>query len=214
MSGCGCGSNTPFDGISDGYKRVLVIIIIANAAMFVVEVLAGVHAQSMALQADALDFLGDSLTYGISLWAIGRPLSTRAKCALVKGISLGVMALVVFGATVYQTFTQPLPDETTMGLVGFLALAVNVAAALMLLRYRDGDSNVRSVWLCSRNDALGNIAVMIAALLVALTASPWPDLGVAFLMAGLFMHSSVKIIGQARAELRDGKTACPAPDPE
>ena len=178
MAECGCQSNMRFDGLSKSYKRILLIVIAANATMFLVEILAGHQAKSMALQADALDFLGDALTYGLALWAIGRPLATRARCALFKGGSLGVMGLWVFGATLYRVLVHPSPDEIVMGVVGFMALAVNIGSALLLMRYRDGDANVRSVWLCSRNDAIGNVAVLGAAFL-SVTATPWPDLIVA-----------------------------------
>ena len=202
MSGCGCSGNVRFEGLSAAYKRVLVIIIALNATMFAVEMVAGVAAGSMALKADALDFLGDSLTYGLSLWVIGRSLRLRATVAVLKGISLALMGAGVLAATVWRVFVLGVPDEMTMGVVGVLALAVNVASALLLLRYRDGDANVRSVWLCSRNDAIGNVAVIGAALAVGATATAWPDLIVAALMSALFLQSAVKILRQAAAELR------------
>ncbi len=202
MSGCGCSGNVKFEGVSASYKRVLVIIIALNATMFGVEMVAGMAAGSMALKADALDFLGDTLTYGLSLWVIGRSLRLRATVAVLKGVSLALMGAGVLAATVWRVFVLGVPDEMTMGVVGFLALAVNVACALLLLRYRDGDANVRSVWLCSRNDAIGNVAVIVAALSVGVTATAWPDLIVAALMSALFLQSSVKILRQAAAELR------------
>ena len=156
----------------------------------------------MALKADALDFLGDSLTYGLSLWVIGRTLRLRATVALLKGVSLALMGGGVFAATVWRVFVTGVPDEMTMGTVGFVALGVNVASALLLLRYRDGDANVRSVWLCSRNDAIGNVAVIVAAIAVGATATAWPDLIVAAMMSALFLQSSGRIIRQAMAELQ------------
>jgi Co/Zn/Cd efflux system component len=130
------------------------------------------------------------------------PLRTRATAALFKGLSLGAMGLWVFGSTLYQTLILGVPQAEVMGLVGFLALAANVASVLLLMRYKDGDANVRSVWLCSRNDALGNIAVMFAALGVWASGTAWPDLIVAALMAGLFLWSSFQIIRQALNERR------------
>ncbi len=202
MAGC-CGGNARFDGVSEDYKRRLWLVIAINAVMFLVEIVAGHLAKSQALQADALDFLGDSLTYGISLAVIGASLRVRANAALVKGISLLAMGAWVFGSTLYRVFYVGVPEAEIMGLIGFLALAANLASVLILVRYKDGDANVRSVWLCSRNDAIGNVAVMIAALGVWGTTTGWPDLIVAGIMAGLFLSSAVQIIRQALAEQRE-----------
>ncbi len=201
MSGC-CGHNAKFDGVSDDYKRRLWIVIALNAVMFVIEMGAGQMARSQALQADALDFLGDALTYGISLAVIGASIRARTNAALAKGISLMLMGAWVFGSTMYRVFYIGVPEAGIMGVIGFLALATNLASVMLLVRYKDGDANVRSVWLCSRNDAIGNVAVMLAALGVWGTATGWPDLVVATVMAGLFLSSSVQIIRQALAERR------------
>lgn len=168
--------------------------------MFAVEMGAGHYAGSQALKADALDFLGDTLTYGISLAVIGAPLTLRTTAAFAKGVSLLAMGLWVFTSTVYQVFTVNVPEAEVMGIVGFLALLANLASVLLLVRYKDGDANVRSVWLCSRNDTIGNVAVMLAALSVWGTSTGWPDLIVATIMAGLFLSSSVQIIRQAWEE--------------
>jgi len=186
--------------VSRGFRAALWVVIAINAVMFVVEMTAGAIAGSQALQADALDFLGDTLTYGISLFVIGMSLRVRATAALFKGLSLGAMGLWVFGSTLWQVFVLGVPNAPVMGAVGFLALAANVASVLVLLRWRDGDANVRSVWLCSRNDAIGNVAVIGAAGGVWLTATPWPDLVVAGLMAALFLWSALQIIRQALEE--------------
>ena len=205
-SQCGHGSAV-FDGMTKTYKRILWIVIFLNATMFFVEMHAGVKAQSQALQADALDFFADALTYGLSLAVIGASLKIRASVALIKGMSLLLIGLWVFGSTVYRVFMLGIPHAEVMGVIGFFALTVNVASVLLLLRYKDGDANVRSVWLCSRNDAIGNIAVMMAALGVWVTHSGWPDLVVAGIMAGLFVSSAVQIVAQALKEWR----LCPAP---
>ncbi len=197
-----CHHETQFDGVSDDYKRRLWLVVAINAAMFVVEVLAGAFAESQALRADALDFLGDAATYGLSLAVIGAPTKTRATAALLKGISLAIMAVWVLGSTIYQAFILGVPKADIMGMIGALALVANVASVLLLMRYAEGDANVRSVWLCSRNDAIGNVAVMIAALAVWGTTTAWPDLIVAAIMASLFFWSAVQIIRQSRAELR------------
>jgi Co/Zn/Cd efflux system component len=207
MSAHCCGHNSTFEGLSADYRRRLWAVIAINAAMFVVELAAGALAGSQALQADALDFLADSLTYGISLAVIGAAVRVRAWAAFAKGFSLTVMGLWVFGSTAWHVLVLGVPRAEIMGVVGFLALAANVASVLLLARYRDGDANVRSVWLCSRNDAIGNVAVMIAALGVWGTASRWPDLVVAAIMASLFLWSSVQILRQSARELRTGELA-------
>ncbi len=206
MAEC-CGGSVKFDGISADYKRRLWIVIVINAGMFAVETAGGALAGSQALQADALDFLGDSLTYGITLAAIGASITARARAALFKGVTLSLMGLWVFGATAYHVLILGVPRAEVMGAVGFLALAANVASVLLLAKYKDGDANVRSVWLCSRNDALGNVAVMVAALAVWWSASAWPDLIVAAVMAGLFLWSSAQILRQAAGELRVARSS-------
>ena len=202
-SACGCNGNPRFDGVDPRYRRVLWAVIAINGAMFLVEMIAGQLAGSQALQADALDFLGDTLTYGISLAVIGRSLQVRSGAALLKGGSLLLMGTWVFGNTLYNVLILGLPRAEIMGGIGLLALSANLASVLLLLRYKDGDANVRSVWLCSRNDAIGNVAVMIAALAVWGTESAWPDLLVAGIMAGVFLTSSTQILRQAWAERRE-----------
>lgn len=204
MSAC-CDHDVKFDGVSKEYKRVLWVVIVINAAMFLVEMSAGKLAGSQALQADALDFLGDAFTYGLSVAVIGMSLKVRATAALLKGISLLLMGLWVFGSTAYQFFVLGVPKAEIMGVIGFLALAANMASVLLLMRYKDGDANVRSVWLCSRNDAIGNVAVMVASAAVWLTATAWPDLIVAIIMAGLFLRSSQLILVQAWQEFKSGE---------
>lgn len=202
-SGCGCSGNPRFDGMDKRYVRILWLVIAINAAMFAVEMIAGQLAGSQALQADALDFLGDTLTYGISLAVIGRSLAVRSSAALLKGFSLTVMGLWVLGSTAYHVLVFGLPRAEIMGGIAFLALAANLASVLLLLRYKDGDANVRSVWLCSRNDAIGNVAVMIAAIGVWGSNSAWPDLLVAGVMAGVFLTSATQILRQAWEERRE-----------
>ncbi|MCC6982614.1 MAG: cation transporter [Bauldia sp.] len=201
---CGCHGNPRFDGMDERYKRVLWLVIGINAAMFVTELTAGKLAGSQALQADALDFLGDTLTYGLSLAVIGAALRVRAGAALAKGVSLFLMGCWVLGSTAYQVLVLGVPAAEWMGVVGLLALAANVASVVLLMRYKDGDANVRSVWLCSRNDAVGNVAVIAAAGAVWLTASPWPDLLVAAIMATLFLSSAFQILRQSWGEFRSG----------
>jgi Co/Zn/Cd efflux system component len=205
MGGDCCGHGARFDGLSADYKRRLWLVIALNAGMFLAEMAAGALAGSQALKADALDFLGDSLTYGMSLAVIGAAVPVRAWAALAKGLSLTLMGLWVFGSTAYHVLVLGVPKAEIMGMVGLMALAANVASVLVLARYKDGDANVRSVWLCSRNDAIGNVAVMVAAAGVWAAASRWPDLAVAAVMAGLFLRSSARILRQSVRELRTGR---------
>lgn len=189
-----------FHGESADYKRRLWLVILINAGMFGIEITGGHLAQSKALLADSLDFLADSMTYGLSLYVIGMGIRPRTMAALFKGFSLLGMGLWVFFSTAYAFFNKTLPDAQWMGEIGLLALLVNVASVLILATFKNGDANVRSVWLCSRNDAIGNVAVILAAVAVWLTASRWPDLIVATLMAGLFLTSAVQILRQALDE--------------
>lgn len=202
--GASCGHNHAFDGMSVEYKKRLVWVTIINLAMFAVEMTGGQLSGSQALKADALDFLQDGVTYAISFWVIGKAQKVRATAALVKGLTLLTMGLWVAGSTIYQFFFVGVPQAEVMGLIGFLALAANVASVLLLMAYKDGDANVRSVWLCSRNDAIGNVAVMIAAVGVWGTATGWPDLIVAIIMAGLFLSSATQVLKQSITELKTG----------
>jgi cation diffusion facilitator family transporter len=205
MSASCCDNQPAFEGLSNAYRRVLWLVIAINAIMFVVEMTAGALAGSRALQADALDFLADTLTYGLSLMVIGAAARVRAGAALFKAASLALMGLGVFALTVHQAFQPGVPAAPVMGWVGLAALVANLASVLLLMRYRNGDANVRSVWLCSRNDAIGNVAVIVAAGGVWLTHSAWPDLVVAGLMAALFLRSSAQIVRQAVGEWRDAQ---------
>ena len=207
MSGSCCDQVANFEGLSLDYKRRLWLVIAINATMFLVEMGAGALAGSQALQADALDFLGDATTYVISLAVIGTSIQIRARASILKALSLTAMALWVLGSTAYHVFILGVPRAEIMGTIGVLALAANVASVLILVRYKDGDANMRSVWLCSRNDAIGNIAVMIAALAVWGTATKWPDLLVAAIMAGLFLTSSTQILRQSFREMRGARLA-------
>lgn len=201
MTGCDCGTDVKFEGLSADYRRALWAVIAINGIMFLVEIVAGTLAGSQALKADALDFLGDTATYSISLFVIGMPLIWRTRAALFKGLSLGAMGLWVFGSTIYNTLILGVPAAEVMGAIGFLALSANLVSVLILIKYKDGDANVRSVWLCSRNDAIGNLAVVLAASGVWATESAWPDLIVAGVMASLFLWSSAQIVRQALHEM-------------
>lgn len=189
-------------GTQNATKLALWIALILNGVMFVVELGAGLAAGSTALLADSADFLGDAANYGIALIVLPLALAWRARAALLKGITMGLFGLWVAAETVAHMISGAVPEPATMGTVGFAALLVNVAVALMLYRFRTGDSNMRAVWICSRNDALGNLAVLLAASGVFATGTPWPDIAVAALMAGLALWGSVQVIASARGELR------------
>ena len=213
MSGC-CGhdNGVAFDGMSTNYKRALIAVVVINAAMFLVELGGGAFAGSMALTADSLDFLADSLTYAVSLWVIGKAVTWRAWAAFGKGLSLAVMGVGVFATTIYQIFVLGVPDAAVMSGIGILAMLANIASVVILFNWRDGDANVRSVWLCSRNDAIGNAAVVVAAGLVWWSGTGWPDVIVALLMSGLFLRSAYQILTQSVAELKQAKANGPEHD--
>lgn len=184
------------------WRRILWIALILNAVMFGVEIVAGLAADSRALQADALDFLGDAANYAISLGVAGMALAWRARAALAKAATMLAFGLWVLGSAIWGFLIGAAPDPGTMGVVGTVALLVNFAVAIMLFRFRLGDANMRSVWVCSRNDAIGNVAVLGAALGVFGTGRSWPDLVVAAIMAGLAIWGSIEVFAQARGELR------------
>ncbi len=192
---------------SPSWRWALWIALAVNAGMFLAEIIAGVAAGSASLQADALDFLGDAANYAISLGVAGMALTWRARAALLKGASLVVLGLWVIGSTAWHAYMGTLPSAEVMGVVGLLALLSNAGVALMLYRFRGGDANMRSVWICSRNDAIGNVAVLLAALGVFGTGTGWPDLIVASIMAALGISGGLQIVRQARGELRSSAPA-------
>jgi Co/Zn/Cd efflux system component len=173
-----------------------------NAAMFVVEVVAGLAAGSASLQADALDFLGDAANYAISLLVVGMALRYRASAALAKGITMGLFGLWVTGTVIWHALHGTLPSAVTMGAVGVAALAANAASFALLWTHRNGDANMRSAWICTRNDVLGNLAVLLAALGVFGTGTGWPDVIVAAIMAALALQGAAIVINQSLGELR------------
>ena len=188
------------------WRRALWIALGVNILMFAVEIVAGLAGDSKALQADALDFLGDAANYAISLGVAGLALAWRARAALVKGVTITLFGLYVAASALWSAFAAASPRPEIMGIVGIVALIANAGVALMLYRFRNGDSNMRSVWICSRNDAIGNVAVMVAAAGVLGTGSAWPDLVVAAIMATLSITGGIQIVAQALGELRGTAT--------
>jgi Co/Zn/Cd efflux system component len=199
---------------SPAYRRALWVALVVNAAMFAVEVAGGLAAGSVSLLADAVDFFGDAANYGLSLLVLGMALSWRARAALLKGASMAAFGILVLAKAGWNAATSTVPEAATMGLVGSLALVANVGVALQLYRWREGDANMRSVWLCTRNDAIGNLAVLAAALGVFGTGTAWPDLAVAAVMGVLALTSAVAVVRQARAELALDKGSKTGTNPE
>jgi Co/Zn/Cd efflux system component len=184
------------------YRRILWVVLAINAAMFLVEIGAGLAAGSASLQADALDFLGDAANYAISLFVIGMALRYRAAAALAKGATMGLFGLWVIGMVVWHSMNETLPSAFTMCAIGIGALAANAGSFGLLWAYRHGDANMRSAWICTRNDVLGNFAVLLAAVGVFGTGTGWPDLIVAAIMASLALQGAATVIRQSLAELR------------
>jgi Co/Zn/Cd efflux system component len=199
---CSHGCAAPPAIQSPRYRRVLWAALVINAAMFGVELAGGLRAGSVSLLADAVDFFGDAANYGISLAVLGMAQTWRARAALFKGLSMGAFGIFVLGRAAWSAAAGTVPEPVTMGAIGTLALLANVVVAAMLYAWREGDANMRSVWLCSRNDAIGNLAVMAAALGVFGTGSAWPDLAVAAVMGFLALSAAHSIVRHARAELR------------
>ncbi|UUY10200.1 cation transporter [Pseudomonas sp. J452] len=185
------------------YRKILWLALVVNFVMFAVEIGAGLRAGSVSLLADSLDFLGDAGNYAISLWVLGLGVVLRARAAQFKALSMLLFGLGVLAAAVWQLLQGEVPNAPTMGVVGSLALLANLGVAALLYAYREGDSNMRSVWLCTRNDALGNLAVLLAALGVFGTGSAWPDLLVAVIMASLAISAAIQVLRQARGELAE-----------
>jgi len=184
------------------YRKVLWAALVLNALMFVVELGASWTSGSVSLMADSMDFMGDAVNYGLSLAVLAMAASVRSKAALFKAATMGAFGAFVLGKALYNLQAGVTPEPITMGAVGLVALAVNAGVAVMLFRFRSGDANMRSVWICSRNDALGNIAVMLAAVGVLGTASAWPDLVVAGVMGMLALTGAWTVFKQACEELR------------
>jgi Co/Zn/Cd efflux system component len=178
------------------------LVLSANAGMFVVELVAGLLAGSVALLADSLDMLGDALVYGFSLYVVGRGPVWKARAAVAKAVLMGLFGAFVLGQIVLKLAHPQVPSFETMGVVGALALAVNGACFALLWRHRADDINMRSVWLCSRNDLIANVSVLVAALAVWTARSSWPDIVIGALICGVFFRSAYLVAREARVELR------------
>lgn len=211
MSNCcsgGCSAEKP--PVDPVYRRVLWIALVVNAGMFAVELAGGWRAGSVSLLADAVDFFGDAANYGLSLFVLALAPVWRSRTALIKGITMGSYGLFVLGATIWNASRGIVPEHSTMGMIGAAALLANLLVAALLFAFRNGDANMRSVWLCTRNDAIGNVAVLLAALGVFGTGAGWPDIIVASIMGLLGLTAARTVIVQARQELQRVATPGPA----
>jgi Co/Zn/Cd efflux system component len=207
MSDCcanSCASEKP--PVDPRYRRILWVALIVNAAMFIVELAGGWSAGSVSLLADAVDFFGDAANYGLSLFVLGLAPVWRSRTAFFKGLTMGGYGLFVLGTAAWNLATGIVPEPATMGIIGFLAFFANLSVAGLLFAFRDGDANMRSVWLCTRNDAIGNVAVMIAALGVFGTGTGWPDIAVAAIMGVLGLTAAKTVIAQSRREIQEVKS--------
>ena len=184
------------------FRKILWIALLVNLLMFFVEIIASHVGDSMSLQADALDFFGDAANYAISLFVLGMALHLRARASVVKGLTMGIFGLWIIGAALYRVFIGSEPEPMIMGAIALIALVANMSVAVMLYRFRDGDSNMQSIWLCSRNDAIGNVAVLIAAVGVTASAARWPDLIVAMIIASLSLSAAYAVLKLAFQEMR------------
>lgn len=215
MSASCCSSSSCSSPVVDPrYRKALWVALFLNAVMFIVELGASWTSGSLSLMADSIDFFGDAANYGISLAVLAMAASARSKAALFKAATMGAFGVFVLGKAIYNLQAGVTPEPITMGAVGFAALAVNAGVALMLYRFRTGDANMRSVWICSRNDAIGNVAVMLAAIGVFGTGTAWPDLLVAAVMGVLALTGAWTVLNQARAELRVSRGGAPLIDHE
>ncbi len=196
---CDSGCSTP--AVNPSFRKALWVALAINLIMFVVEIISGLRSGSVSLLADAIDFAGDAANYGITLVVLSMGLVWRSRAAMVKGLTMLAFGVFVLGRAGWSVYADVVPEPLTMGVIGTLALIANVVVALMLYAFREGDSNMRSVWLCSRNDAIVNVAVMIAAAGVFGTGAAWPDLVVALVMAGLALSAGFSVVRQARQEL-------------
>jgi cation diffusion facilitator family transporter len=206
MDNCCADKACAVDQLREQQARILQVVLAINAVMFVVELAAGIVAGSVSLLADSLDMLGDAMVYGFSLYVVARSDLWKARAAMAKASVMAVFGLFVLGEVIYKLVTQHTPEPGTMGAVGALALAANAICFVLLWRHRTQDINMRSVWICSRNDLVANVAVLVAAALVWVTATAWPDTAVGALICILFLQSAYVVAREAGAEMKKQKT--------
>lgn len=214
MDDCCADKACALERLRERQATTLRLVLAANAAMFAVELVSGLLAGSVALLADSLDMLGDAMVYGFSLYVVARGPAWKARAAVAKAAVMGLFGLFVFGQVVHKLVHPQLPGAETMGVVGSLALAVNAVCFALLWRDRAEDINMRSVWICSRNDLVANVSVLLAAWAVSMTGSPWPDIAVGALICAVFLRSAVLVARDARIELRRSLAEAPAAAPQ
>ena len=210
MDSCCQDKAVELDRLKASQSRTLWIVLIINAAMFAVELTAGILAGSVALEADSLDMLGDALVYGFSLFVIAKSIRWRAASALLNGAVMAIFGLMVLGQTIYKLVAGGVPEADLMAGFGAVALTANVICLVLLTRHRSDDVNMRSTWLCSRNDIISNVSVLIAAALVAATGTMWPDIVIGLMITSLFLKTAITVIHEAYSEISDTSvdTAC------
>ena len=202
MAGCGNKCGADLEHANRHERRILIVALLINAGMFVAEFSAGLVSGSTALLADSLDMLADAIIYTLGLLALGRARHWRTRAALTSGLFQLLLGLGVAGEAIWKTAAKGLPDAAMMGLFGVIALLANTTCFLLLARFRDGDINLRATWICSRNDMIGNLGVLLAAALVTLSGSPFPDIVIGLLIATVVIHSAWRIVTEAREQLQ------------
>lgn len=202
MAGCGDKCGADLEPANRHERRILIVVLLINAGMFVAEFSAGLLSGSTALLADSLDMLADAIVYALGLFALGRARHWRARAALISGVFQLLLGLGVAAEATWKTVANGLPDVATMGLFGVIALLANTLCFVLLTRFRDGDINLRASWICSRNDMIGNLGVLLAAALVTWNGSPFPDIVIGLLIAGVVIHSAWRIVTEAKEQLQ------------
>ncbi|PIK14858.1 cation diffusion facilitator family transporter [Halobacteriovorax sp. JY17] len=197
MKSCCESKSTELDQLREKQKNVLIIVLIINFSMFLVEFFYGLLSNSTALLSDSLDMLGDATVYAFSLYVINKSVKWKAKAAILKGVIITLFGLYVFGEALYKAMSDVLPAAKTMGAVGLLALTANASCLFLLLRHREDDINMKSTWICSRNDIIANVGILLAAGLVYLLESKWPDIIIGMIIAGVFLRSAFAILGES-----------------
>jgi len=211
MDACCAEKDAALEQLRERQTATLRVVLIVNAAMFGLEFVSGILAGSVALLADSLDMLGDTLVYGFSLYVVARGALWKARAAVAKAAIMGLFGVFVLSQLVYKLVHPGVPAVATMSAVGALALVANSFCFAVLWRHRAEDINMRSVWLCSRNDLIANVSVLLAAWAVWVTVSPWPDVAVGALICVLFLRSAFVVASKAREELRRGHAQPPVP---
>lgn len=200
MKGC-CSNEDEIQLMKQSHGRVLWIVLAINASMFLVELVVGVLSQSTALMADSLDMLGDALVYSFSLFVLGKGIKWEAKASVLKGVIMLSFGIGVLAEAVYKILNPVVPEAGSMGITGAAALVMNSICFYLLWKHRGDNLNMQSTWVCSRNDLIGNVGVIIASGLTAVTASKWPDIAIGLSIAAMFVNSAIQVLREAKSAL-------------